>query len=332
MEPDGRDPRRVLDAPARAALCRLVARGAAAPPLRLRVPRRALARCGAGHLAAAAGRRLRRRGAAPPAQLPQVRPTLGRAGGLTVALARARQASRPRDAPPRLDVLPLRRAAFRDGVHTRLRRGRRDLDGRLRQDEPPAAEAAPERRRAAGHERAVGRGAPRRGACSRRLRPARRRLRRLLRAACARRPHRQPVRAVLADAVAARAHGRLARAARRPGAADRPPRGAQVGGTRQARPGEPQRARALARARRARNLAQAVLLAARQPLIWTSASRPASVTHVEPPPVATPVNSLAPSGGRCESAAGVVRKTPAVFVARQPLPSAAPLDGWRPDP
>src|SRR4051794_17792922 len=112
----GRDPRRILGTFARSALRRLVARGARAFPVRLRLPRRSIARREPVDEPAAARRRLPGGRAAPAAKLPQVRRAGRGAGGLDLALARACEAPRALDAPARLDVLAVRRAAFRDGA------------------------------------------------------------------------------------------------------------------------------------------------------------------------------------------------------------------------
>ena len=89
--------------------------------------------------------------------------------------------------------------------------------------------------------------------------PGRAALRRVPRAALARRPHRQSVRPVLADVAAEDPAGLLAPAASEPVPADRHPGRAQVGGPRQARPGQHHRAGALPRPGRPEPLAPALL-------------------------------------------------------------------------
>ena len=100
----------------------------------------------------------------------------------------------------------------------------------------------------------------------RRARPPRRGrgLRPLSRTAVARRPDRQPVRALLPDVVARGVARRVGRAARGPRPQARRSRRAEVGGARQARPGEHHRARAVPGPGRPERLAAAVLPAAQR--------------------------------------------------------------------
>src|SRR3954447_3378328 len=85
-----RDPRRDLAGAAGLPVRRLVARGAAALPLRLRVPRRERRDERADDEPQPARRRLRDARAAPAAKLPQVRAAAGGTGRLALELARAR--------------------------------------------------------------------------------------------------------------------------------------------------------------------------------------------------------------------------------------------------
>ena len=172
-------------------------------------------------------------------------------------------ASRPADAPPRLDVLAVRRPAFRDLEPREVRPGRSRVVHRLR---PGAREAAAEAARGARpgrreslHDRAARRDRAR----ARRPRAARRRLRPLRRAAVVRRAHRQPVRALLGDLAAPRRASTTGSSSSPTSPARRHPARAEMGSARQARPGEHHRARPLPRSRRHLALARPLLRAAR---------------------------------------------------------------------
>src|ERR1051325_1923859 len=112
--------RKVVERAAGSRLRKLVAAVAVALPLGVRLPRIPERRPWAGDVAA--DRRLRGARKASPDVLPQVRNAACRARRLGVELALAREAPRPADADPRLDLLAVRRAAFR---HARLRALRR---------------------------------------------------------------------------------------------------------------------------------------------------------------------------------------------------------------
>src|SRR3954470_9001403 len=143
-----RDPRRDVAGAAGVPVRRLVARGAAALPLRLRVPRRERGDERADDEPHPARRRLRDARAAPAAELPQVRAAAGGTGRLALELARACEAPQPADAAARLELLAVRRAPLRHRAPRTLRLRRRRLGGRLRPCAGAAAAGAPRAARA----------------------------------------------------------------------------------------------------------------------------------------------------------------------------------------